>query len=129
MKELESKMAEAKAKKDQIIARARTAKAATKVNDMLAGVGTGSSTAAFDRMADKVEQLEAQADVSKQLAAGTVGAGTGGSVDAQFAALEAGNAVDDELAAMKAAQGILPASPVDDELAEMKKMLDDEKKE
>ena len=57
MKELEAKMAEAKAKKDQIIARARTAKAATKVNDMLAGVGTSSSTAAFDRMADKVEQV------------------------------------------------------------------------
>ena len=48
MKELEAKMAEAKAKKDQIIARARTAKAATKVNDMLAGVGTGSSTAGTD---------------------------------------------------------------------------------
>eukprot|EP00966_Prymnesium_polylepis_P288664 6667581-Prymnesium_polylepis.1 len=37
-------MAEAKAKKDQIIARARTAKASTKVNDMLAGVGSGSSS-------------------------------------------------------------------------------------
>merc|ERR1719487_2525294 len=77
MKQLEAKMAEAKAKKDQIIARARTAKAATKVNDMLAGVGTSSSTAAFDRMADKVEQLEAEADVAKQLAASTsTGAGS-----------------------------------------------------
>lgn len=43
MKDLEAKMTEAKAKKDQIIARARTAKAATKVNDMLAGVGESSS--------------------------------------------------------------------------------------
>ena len=76
MKELEAKMAEAKAKKDQIIARARTAKAATKVNDMLAGVGTSSSVAAFDRMSDKVSQLEATAEVSKQLAASTsTGAG------------------------------------------------------
>merc|ERR1712196_464767 len=66
MQELETKMAEAKSKKDQIIARARTAKAATKVNDMLAGVGTSSSVAAFDRMSEKVEQLEAEADVSKQ---------------------------------------------------------------
>jgi hypothetical protein len=63
MKELEAKMAEANAKKDQIIARARTAKAATKVNDMLAGVGTSSSTAAFDRMTEKVSKLEAEADV------------------------------------------------------------------
>eukprot|EP00966_Prymnesium_polylepis_P091078 2108467-Prymnesium_polylepis.1 len=35
---------------------------------MLAGVGSGSSIAAFDRMSEKVEQLEAEADVSKQLA-------------------------------------------------------------
>ena len=34
---------------------------------MLAGVGAGSSTAAFDRMSEKVEQLEAEADVSKQV--------------------------------------------------------------
>jgi len=127
MKELEAKMAEAKAKKDQIIARARTAKAATKVNDMLAGVGTSSSMAAFERMSDKVEQLEAEADVSKQLAAsGSTGAGT--TIDQQFKALESGSAVDDELAAMKKAQGILPASGVDDELAQLKASLDAEKK-
>merc|ERR1712185_632508 len=83
MKELEAKMAEAKAKKDQIIARARTAKAATKVNDMLSGVGTSSSMAAFERMSDKVEQLEAEADVSKQLAASSPGSGTGSSIDQQ----------------------------------------------
>merc|ERR1719161_1672186 len=96
MKQLEAKMAEAKAKKDQIIARARTAKAATKVNDMLAGVGQSSSTAAFDKMAQKVEQLEAEADVSKQLALSS-GSGTGSTIDDQFKALEAGNSVDDEL--------------------------------
>jgi len=119
MKELEAKMAEAKAKKDQIIARARTAKASTKVNDMLAGVGSGSSMAAFDRMSEKVEQLEAEADVSKQLAASTSGSGAGTSLESEFKALEAGTSVDDELKAMKAA---LP-SAVDDELAEMKKLL------
>ena len=128
MKQLEAKMAEAKAKKDQIIARARTAKAATKVNDMLAGVGQSSSTAAFDRMADKVEQLEAEADVAKQLAGSTT-SGAGSSIDQQFAALESASSVDDELAAMKAAQGILPASPVDDELEAMRKEMEAEKKD
>jgi len=123
MKELEAKMTEAKAKKVQSIARARTAKAATKVNDMLAGVGTGSSTAAFDRMSEKVEQLEATADVSKQLAASS-STGEGSSLDSQFKALESGSRVDDELAAMKAS--MLPASPVDDELADMKKALGQE---
>merc|ERR1719502_2352791 len=123
MKDLEAKMAEAKAKKDQIIARARTAKAATKVNDMLAGVGDSSSVAAFDRMKDKVEQMEAEADVSKQLALGT-GSASSPSLDAQFKALEGSSSVDDELAAMKKA---LPGS-VDAELEEMKQLLGDDKK-
>lgn len=119
MKDLEAKMTEAKSKKDQIIARARTAKASTKVNDMLAGVGTSSSVAAFDRMKDKVEQMEAEADVSKQLAATSGASSTGTSMEAQFKALERGGGVDDELAAMKKA---LPGS-VDSELEEMKRMM------
>ena len=117
MKELEAKMAESKAKKDQIIARARTAKAATKVNDMIAGVGSGNSMAAFDRMSEKVDQLEAEADVSKQLALS--GGAKSPALEDQFKALEAGGSVDDELDAMKKA---LPAA-VDDELAEMKRLL------
>ncbi|KAL1521442.1 hypothetical protein AB1Y20_021106 [Prymnesium parvum] len=125
MKDLEAKMAEAKAKKDQIIARARTAKASTKVNDMLAGVGTGSSMAAFERMTEKVQQLEAEADVSKQLALSSPKSGAGSTLEAQFKQLEAGNSVDDELKAMKAA---LP-SAVDDELAQMKKKLGQGKEE
>ena len=110
------------------LARARTAKAATKVNDMLAGVGTSSSMAAFDKMADKVEQLEATADVSKQLAMSQAGGSEGTSLDQQFKALESGNAVDDELEAMKAGMKNLPASPVDDELAEMRKAMEAEDK-
>jgi len=117
MKDLEAKMAEAKAKKDQIIARARTAKASTKVNDMLAGVGSSSSVAAFERMRDKVEQMEAEADVSKTLAA--AGGSGGGSLESKFKQLESGSSVDDELAAMKKA---LPGS-VDAELEEMKRLM------
>jgi phage shock protein A len=117
MKDLEAKIAEAKAKKDSIIARAKTAKAATKVNDMLANVGTTSSTAAFDRMTEKVEQLEATADVSKQMAA-TSGSGKAlgsGSVEDRFAQLEAGTDVDSELKALKASvQQQLPAPKDDD---------------
>jgi len=107
MTQLESKMAKAKANKDQIIARARTAKAATSVNDMLAGIGTGSSVAAYERMTEKVEMLEAKAEVSKELAAfspsnllaGSSGEGT--TLDAKFKALEGSASVEDELAAMK----------------------------
>jgi len=122
MKDLEAKMTEAKAKKDQIIARARTAKAATKVNDMLAGVGDSSSVAAFEKMREKVDQMEAEADVSKQMAIGQ-GSATSASLENQFKSLEGGTAVDDELAKMKKA---LPGS-VDAELEEMKRLMGDDK--
>lgn len=63
---LESKLAEAKGMKEQYIARARTAATATKVNDMLSGVGENSMSA-FDRMKEKVESLETQAEVSSNM--------------------------------------------------------------
>jgi phage shock protein A len=49
---------------------------------------------AFERMEDKVMQLEAESETASELG------GTG--IEQQFAALEAGSGVDDELAAMKA---------------------------
>jgi phage shock protein A len=131
MKDLERKMQEAKAKKDQIVARARTAKATTDVNDMLAGIGTGSSVAAFERMSEKVEALEAKAEVSQSMAlnapGGVAGALGSGDMEDKFRLLEAGSSVDDELAAMKKS---LPASipGVNDEIEKMKKDLEKEKK-
>jgi len=121
MKELEAKMSEAKSKKDQIIARARTAKASTKVNDLLSGLGSGTSMAAFEKMTEKVGQLEAQADVSKQLAASS-STGRGTDLDKAFKAMERGG-VDDELAKMK--RNVLPpqGGKVDDELEQMKKAM------
>jgi phage shock protein A len=132
MKDLERKMQEAKAKKDQIVARARTAKATTDVNDMLAGVGTGNSVAAFERMSEKVEALEAKAEVSQSMAAALPGGTSNlpGSMEDKFLALEAGNSVDDELNKMKKA---LPsatdqAGEFDDEIEKMKKKMEEEKK-
>jgi phage shock protein A len=134
MRELESKMTEARAKKEQLVARARTAKTQTEVSDMLSGIG-GSSMAAFDRMADKVEKLEAEADVAKELALPAADA----SMEDKFAMLEGSTAVDDELARMKMALGpadpkveALPAgqpSEVDAELIAMKKKLEQESKQ
>ncbi|KAH8056030.1 hypothetical protein JL722_7859 [Aureococcus anophagefferens] len=130
MTQLESKISEAKSMKDQYIARARTAKTATKVNDMLSDVGGSSSMDAFERMKEKVEMLETQAEVSGQL---QFGASTA-DMESKFKALEAGSAVDDELSAMKrqltagsdaAPEARPPATPgdaaVEDELAKMKK--------
>ena len=77
--------------KDQYIARARTAKTATKVNDMLSSVSGTTSMDAFERMKEKVEMLETQAEVSGQL---QFGAGTA-DMESRFKELEAGSSVDD----------------------------------
>jgi len=136
MSALESKINEARATKDNYIARARTAKSQTKVNDMLSAVTGGTSMDAFERMKEKVEMLETQAEVAGQL---TAGAATP-SMEAKFKQLEMGSAVDDELSRMKrqlspgesSPEKSLPApssAAVDDEMAKLKQQVQDDKKD
>lgn len=108
MQTLESKIAEAKTKKDMYIARARSAQASARLNETLSGVNTSSSLNAFERMEEKVLQLEAQSEAIAEL----------GTDDLQkrFAALESGDDIDTELAAMKAQlnAGIQPTAQLPD---------------
>ena len=94
MRSLEGKISEAKTKKDLYIARARSAQASQRLNEMLGNVGTGSALSAFERMEEKVLQLEAQSEALQEL-------GTD-ELEKRYAALEAGHEIDTELAAMKA---------------------------
>ena len=91
---VESKISEAKTKKDMLRARANAAKANRQLQDSVNNIGTKSAMGAFERMEDKVMQLEAESETAQELG------GTG--IEQQFAALEAGSGVDDELATMKA---------------------------
>ena len=130
---LESKISEAKTKKDMLKARANAAKAQKQLQESMVNIDTSSALGAFERMEDKVMQLEAESETAAELG------GTG--IEQQFAALEAGSGVDDELAAMKAqlagaspAQEALPASDsktsspqdavIDAELDELRSQLD-----
>lgn len=111
MQMLESKIMESKSKKEQMIARARTAQSTQKVNDMLGGITGKTSMDAFTRMEEKVEALEASAEVSAEM--GTLGGNAlpgsaSSSLENQFKALEASSSVDDELAKMK---GLLNPAP------------------
>ncbi len=94
MQTLESKIAEAKTKKDMYIARARSASASARLNETLGGINTKNSLSAFERMEEKVLQLEAQSQAIAEL----------GTDDLQkkFSALESSNNIDAELAQMKA---------------------------
>lgn len=140
MQALESKILESKSKKEQMIARARTAQSTAKVNDMLGGITGKTSMDAFSRMEAKVDALEAAAEVSAEM--GSIGGNAlpgsaAGSLESQFKALEANSSVDDELNKLK---GLLNPSDsssessskkstssgsgnpaVDDELEQMKK--------
>ncbi len=124
---LENKLAEAKTKKDMYIARARSAKASEKLNEMLGRTSTSGAVAAFERMEEKVLQLEAKAEAIAELNTDTL--------EKQFASLEQSSDVDAELEAMKAQLlgGNKPASlpaqqPIakaDDDLAKLRMQLEE----
>jgi phage shock protein A len=91
---LEGKISEAKTKKDMLKARASAAKANEQLQRTVGTLGTSSAMGAFERMEEKVMQMEARSQAAAELA--------GADLESQFAALEAGSDVDDELAALKA---------------------------
>ncbi|VAH42611.1 unnamed protein product [Triticum turgidum subsp. durum] len=89
---LESKIAEARQKKDTLKARAQSAKTATKVSEMLGNVNTSSALSAFEKMEEKVMTMESQAEALGQLGADDL--------EGKFAMLET-TSVDDDLAQMR----------------------------
>ena len=129
---LESKIAEAKTKKDMLKARAQAAQAQEQLQSAVGNLGTNSSMAAFERMEEKVQSLEARSQAAAELA--------GADLESQFAALEGAPEVDDQLAALKGKlAGTAPAAAlpeaggavqpvkveeVDAELEELKRSID-----
>ncbi len=91
---LEGKISEAKTKKDMLKARLSAAKANQQLQNTIGNMNSGSAVSAFERMEDKVMQMEAVSQSAGELA--------GIGEDQKWASLEAGSDVDDELAAMKA---------------------------
>lgn len=98
MRTLESKISEAKTKKDLYIARARSAQASEKIHEMLGSINTGNALSAFERMEEKVHELEARSEAIAELSSGD-------ELEKKFNRLEHGNDVDTELALMKAQFG------------------------
>ena len=98
---LESRIAEAKTKKDMLKARAQAAKAQEQLQSAVSGLGTDGAMAAFEQMEEKVQVLEARSQAAAELA--------GADLESQFQALEGGSDVDDELAALKTRLSGAPA--------------------
>jgi phage shock protein A len=110
MVKLESKLSDARTKKDMYIARARSAKASERLNEMMGRMDTGRAMSAFDRMEEKVLQMEARSEAIAEL-------GSGDAIERQFKELESSDpSVDEELAAMKAqftSSNALPSADIE----------------
>lgn len=106
LRKLEGQIAQSKTKKDTLKARAQAAQAQKQLEGALSGINTDSSMAAFERMEEKVDSLEAETAAVAELA--------GENLESRFEAMESGD-VDQDLAALKASMaGPGPALPIVD---------------
>jgi phage shock protein A len=67
LRQLQSKIEEASRKKNLLIARAKRAEAQKQIQQTMGSLSGGSSFDTFDRMAQKVDQIEAEAEAMKEL--------------------------------------------------------------
>ncbi|MDR2490779.1 MAG: PspA/IM30 family protein, partial [Spirochaetaceae bacterium] len=106
LKELQVKIDEAQRKKNLLIARAKRAEAQQKIQDTMSGMSSNkASFDTFDRMAKKVDELEAHAEASKELADFSADS----DLEKQFAQLEKSDtSADKMLLELKQKMGALP---------------------
>lgn len=97
--QLKGKLDEAKMRQNTLIARSQAAKAKKQVAQTFAGVGSDAFSK-FEKLEQKVEKTEAEADAFSQLA------GENTSLEDEFKALGANTAADSELEALKAQLGM-----------------------
>jgi phage shock protein A len=101
---LNDKIEEAKRKKNVLIARKKRAEAQRSIQETMSGLKDQSAFETFERMSEKIDQIEAEAEAGEELAEEY----TGDTLAAQFSKLEKVGAADDELQALKRKMGMLP---------------------
>jgi len=104
---LNNKIEEAKRKKNILIARKKRAEAQQQIANTMQGLGDTSAFDTFDRMAERIQLMEAEAEAGAELA----GELSGDTLESKFLQLEqsAGGSEDDALAELKAKMGLLEA--------------------
>jgi phage shock protein A len=102
---LNDKIEEAKRKKNVLIARKKRAEAQKAIQETMSGLKDQSAFETFDRMSQKIDQIEAEAEAQTELADEM----TGDTLAAQFGQLERKHSSDEDLVALKRKMGLMPA--------------------
>ncbi len=102
LRSLNDKIEEAKRKKNILIARQKRAEAQRAIQDTMRGMDDKGAFESFERMAQKVDQIEAEAEASTELG----GELAGDTLQQRFKQLETGPGADHALAELKAKMGL-----------------------
>jgi phage shock protein A len=102
---LNDKIEEAKRKKNVLVARKKRAEAQKSIQETMSGLRDQSAFETFDRMSQKIDQLEAEAEAQADLAEEY----SGDVLASQFQNLERTAGADEDLTALKRKMGMLPA--------------------
>jgi phage shock protein A len=101
---LNDKIEEAKRKRNVLVARKKRAEAQRAIQETMSGLRDQSAFQTFDRMSQKIDQIEAEAEAESDLAEEY----TGDTLASQFQQLERSHTGDDDLVALKRKMGMLP---------------------
>src|SRR5689334_4260319 len=104
---LNNKIEEAKRKKNVLIARKKRAEAQKAIQETMSGLNNASAFETFERMSEKIDKIEAEAEATGELAEQY----TGDSLAHKFAQMEVNAGAEDDLAALKRKMGVLPPEP------------------
>jgi len=105
---LNDKIEEAKRKRNVLVARKKRAEAQRAIQETMSGLRDQSAFETFDRMSQKIDQIEAEAEAESDLAEEY----TGDTLSSQFQQLERSRSGEDDLVALKRKMGMLPPEEV-----------------
>ncbi len=114
LRQLNSKIEEAKRKKNLLLAKQKRAQAQKRIHETMAGMQSKSAFRAVDQMVDKIEESERQALAAAEVTEDL----EGDDLTREFAQLESGGEdvnVDEKLLALKRDMGLLGPAPAGEE--------------
>ncbi len=104
LRELNDRIEEAKRKKNLLVARQKRAQAQTRIRETMSTINESSAFERFQRMEERIEEMEQQALAAAELA----GELTGDTLSRQFEELEFKGSADQQLLELKERMGVLP---------------------